>query len=184
MTDARVKQPKAALEPFWPQHIGSINREINRAVGKTVRALQAAESSTSVTPALVEDDGGDWAIPVEVGQKLRVRVIATYQTAATTTGGKLNITASSAAGSINGRATGAIDASAAVATDLVLTIGALPFTLTTTAVSAIDTPHHIGMEFVFVCTTAGSLEIRWGSEVASSAAQLNAGSMLIWEVLQ
>lgn len=182
MTDARVRQPAAQLPPFWPGFVANINSEINRAVGRTRKTLQAAESSTSTTPALVEDAGGDWAIPVVLGGVYRVIVIGTYQTAAATTGGKINITASSATGTINGVAKGGLSASA-VATELAQPIGALPFTFTTTAVSAQDTPHHIQMEFVFVCTATGTLEIRWGSEVGSSAAQLNAGSTLIWESL-
>lgn len=181
MNPPRISPPAARLETYWSKFITSLNDAFSR-VSPRSRTLQAAESSTSTTPALIADAGGDWAIPVISGGVYHVRVLGTYQTAATTTGGKINITATGATGTINGVARGAISASA-VATELAQPIAALPFTFTTTDVSASDTPHHIAMEFVFVCTADGSLEIRWGSEVGASAAQLNAGSLLVWEVL-
>lgn len=179
MTAVNIRLP-ANSPPYLPSYNKNVTDEVNRAVGRTTRTLAAAESSTSTTPALIADANGDWAIPVKLGGVYHIRVIATYQTAATTTGGKINITAVTATGSIVGVARGGISASA-VATELAQPVGALPFTFTTTDVSAIDTPHHLILECIFVCTADGSLEIRWGSEVGASAAQLNAGSTLIWE---
>lgn len=117
-----------------------------------------------------------------MGGIYRVRLEANFQTAATTTGGRLNITAVGAAGIVTGLAYGGLSSGAA-ATGLSQPIAALPFTFVTTDVSAINTPHALSAEFTFICETAGSLEIRWGSEVGGSAAQLNAGSILTWEKL-
>ena len=144
------------------------------------RMLGAAFSSTSVTAALVTG----WSFAVQAGKSYRIRVLGTYQAAATTTGGTIAIgTPDTAAGTVGGVAKGAISSSA-VATAMEATIYALTGTgssLTTTGVSAINTPHAVEMYLNFVCTVAGTLEIRWASEVAASAAQLNAGSSLFVE---
>ncbi|MBY8826128.1 hypothetical protein [Sphingomonas colocasiae] len=150
---------------------------------RTRRVLAAAESSTSPTAALITDTNGDWTFPVANGQTYRVQIIGTYQTAATATGGRLAIAAvSGATGTINGYMAGGINHNAA-ATALAMAIGALPAELVTTGVTTINTPTHIIADFVFVCTGSGSLEIRWGTEVGSSAAQLNAGSLLLVDPL-
>ena len=46
--------------------------------------------------------------------------------------------------------------------------------LLTTGVAVINTPHIWGADFVFNCTTGGTLSLQWASEVAASAAQLAA----------
>ena len=51
--------------------------------------------------------------------------------------------------------------------------------ITTTGVSAINTPHSLRLEVIYTCTASGTLSLQWGSEVAASAAQLNAGSALV-----
>ena len=50
--------------------------------------------------------------------------------------------------------------------------------LTTTGVGTINQPHYIGGSFIFNCTGSGTFQAQWGSEVAASAAQLNAGSVM------
>lgn len=143
--------------------------------------LTSAFSSTSVTLASVTG----WSFSVTTGKTYRIEVIADYQTAATTTGGTIGIALTTAAGTVRGYAKGAISQSA-VATELVIPIRTTTgagSSLTTTGVSVINSPHYISMLITFTCTTSGTFAIQWASEVAASAAQLNANSSLIYQVL-
>ena len=62
-------------------------------------------------------------------------------------------------------------------------IGLAGSSLTTTGVSVINSPHYIGGVITFTCTATGTLQVNWASEVAASAAQLNANSSLIYQQL-
>lgn len=139
-------------------------------------------SSTSVTPATVTG----WSFSVTSGKRYRVEVIADYQSAATTTGGIFGISLSGGAtGTVRGMARGSVSASAA-ATEQSIPIRATSgagSTLTTTGVSAQNTPHFLYMVITFTCTASGTFNIVWGSEVAGSAAQINANSTLIYQPL-
>lgn len=138
-------------------------------------------SSTSTTPAAVTG----WSFAVTSGSTYRIEVIASYQTAATTTGGIFGISLTNATGTVRGAARGTVSASA-VATELAIPIRATSgagSTLTTTGVSATNTPHAIGMLITFTCTGSGTFNIVWGTEVNASAAQLNANSSLIYQAL-
>lgn len=155
----------------------------NLALGSAVTFVNLANnfSSTSVTPATVTG----WSFAVTSGGTYRITVIADYQTAATTTGGILGVSLTTATGTIRGYAMGTITNSAA-ATDLVIpirTTSGAGSTLTTTAVSVQNSPHYIGLDVTFTCTGTGTFNIVWGSEVAGSAAQLNANSSLIYQAL-
>jgi hypothetical protein len=150
---------------------------------RTVLSLVDAESSTTTSLSLIEDPNGDWSIPVVSGRTYLFRMVGTFQTDNTTTGARLNVrTVSGGAGTINGRFYGAIDNSV-VASERKQTLSSLPATFITPSVAAINTPHALGFEFAFVCTGSGSIEVRWGSEVAASAAQINPGSTLIVDAL-
>ena len=156
--------------------------QLRALLGYKSLTLAAAETASSTTPALITDANGDWTIPVTNGVTYRVQVIGTYSTAVNTTGCILNVTAvSSAAGTINGQARGAI-VSTAANSELSQGITALPYSLTTTGMTTSGSGF-IAFDFVFVCTASGSLEIRWGSEVNASNAVLAAGSTLVWQVL-
>jgi len=138
-------------------------------------------SSTSTTPAAVTG----WSFAVTSGITYRIQVVAAYQTAATTTGGILGISLTGATGTVRGSARGSV-VSTAAATELVIGIVATSgagSTLTTTGVTAINSPHQISMDIVFVCTGTGTFNIVWGSEVNSSAAQINQNSALIYQAL-
>lgn len=143
----------------------------------TVYNLAAASSSTSTTPVNVVG----WGVPVVATKIYKIEIFGSYQTAATTTGGILGITTTLAAGSVNGELSGHITQSAA-ASPLRITLRSTSgagSSLTTTGVGVINSPHYIGGAFTFNCTTTGTLNIVWGSEVAASAAQLNAGSVMV-----
>jgi hypothetical protein len=139
--------------------------------------LTAPFASSSTTPSAVTG----WTIPVTSGQVYLVRMVGTYQTAATTTGCRLGLIAGGGAtGVFNGSARASIS-NASAATELSIPISSVASRLVTTGVSAINTPHFIQCDFVFQCTASGTLAIAFGSEVAASTATLNANSLLTYE---
>ncbi len=156
---------------------------------RTVRRLTAAHSSNVVATTTVTDGTTPWSHAVVAGKTYRFQVVGLYQSAALTTGIRLSILPTTAVGNVVGLAWGAIgqgvvatglDASLfAVATST--TVWPVGSTILTTGVSVINSPHNIGMDFLFTCTTSGTLAIQAASEVAASAAQMNIGSMLIVE---
>lgn len=152
--------------------------EVLRRIRKT---LGVAHSNSTTTPTTVTDGTTPWTVTVKNGRTYRIRALGTHQTAATGTGvifGLRNVVG--ATGTVLGYIRGAISA-AAVATGLSTTLASLTGTLTTTGVSAINTPHNIEMDFIFVCTADGTFDVGFASEVNASAAQLNAGSTLLIE---
>lgn len=147
--------------------------------------LASPFSSTITTEATVTG----WSFAVTSGKAYRIEVTALYQTAATTTGGELGFfLTASGAGTIAGSAEGAI-VSTAAATSLsqqISAIGAADLAgsnLITTGVTAINSPHYIKSTVVFICTVSGTFNVGWASEVGGSASQLNAGSAMIYQVL-
>jgi len=142
-------------------------------------------SSTSATLAPVTG----WNFAVTSGKTYRIEIIANYQTAATTTGCSLGVYLSGGGvGTIRGFMEGGLSSSAA-ATELGIpirvctTAGATGGGLTTTAVSAINTPTKLYMLVTFTCTTSGTFNVGFATEIGASAAQINANSSLIYQVL-
>ncbi len=142
-------------------------------------------SSTITTEATVTG----WSFAVITGKTYRIEVIASYQTAATTTGGELGFFLSnSAVGTIRGFAQADI-VSTAAATGLkqpitvCTTADAAGSNLISSGVTAINSPHSFYAIVTFTCTTSGTFNVGWASEVSSSAAQLNANSSLIYQTL-
>ena len=150
----------------------------SKEVKESVFQLLSPFSSTSTTLALITG----WTFRVNAGSVYRITVIGAYQTDTITTGGELGVIGvSSAAGTIVGSFDGAIDNTAA-ATNREKPLSAISGTgasMVTPSVAVINTPHFFNLDAAFTCTTSGSIEIRWASDVAASAAQLNAGSILI-----
>jgi hypothetical protein len=155
----------------------------------TLYRLTATHPNSTVTPSTIGNAGGNtpWTHTMVAGKSYRFTVIGTHQTAALTTGGRMNLLgAGGLAGTVQGMMWGGI-AQAAAASTLEAPIysfanGAGSFLLTT-AVNPINAPHIWGADFVFHCTTGGTLSLQWASEVAASAAQLNIGSSLVVEAL-
>lgn len=144
------------------------------------KALTADFSSTVVVRANI----ADWSFPVEAGKSYRVEVVASYQSAVTTSGGSLGFVLPTGAGNIHGFVEGDI-ANTTVATTLRTPIRAINATnttagsfITTTGVGAINSPHSIHSVLTFNCTTSGTFQVQWATEVAASASRLNAGSTL------
>src|SRR5574343_392651 len=165
--------------------LGSGDVGISGASTTTYVNLASPFSSTSTTEAAVTG----WSFAVTAGKAYRVEVIGLYQTAATTTGGELGFfLTNSDAGTIAGNAEGAIVSSAAASSlsQQISAIGAADLAgsnLITTGVTAINSPHYIKATVVFICTVSGTFNVGWASEVNASASQLNAGSALIYQVL-
>lgn len=162
-----------------------------RNVWRSAYVLTAAHSNSTTTSTTVTDGTTAWTHTCVAGKTYKFMVTGTYQTAALTTGMRLSIINSGAAGQINGMAWGAL-AQATVATGLEATLFAFATSTTvwpagssvlTTAVNPINSPHAFGAEFTFRCTTGGTVSIQFASEVAASAAQINIGSALVVELL-
>ena len=144
-------------------------------------SLASAFSSTSVTQAAVTG----WSFPVTTGKSYRIEIIATYQTDATTTGGAMGfVLIGGGAGTIAGELEAKIT-STSTASDMKQSIYTINTTtdttgstLTTKGVGTINQPHHIGGHLIFNCTTSGTFQVNYATEVAASASQLNAGSVL------
>jgi hypothetical protein len=151
--------------------------------------LIAAHSNSTLTPSTIGNAGGNvaWTHTLVSGKTYRFTVAANHQTAALTTGGRMNLLgAGGLAGTIAGMMWGAIvqaTAASTLETPLYSFANGAGSFLLTTAVNPINAPHIWGADFVFHCTTGGTLSLQWASEVNASAAQLNIGSCLIVEQL-
>lgn len=156
---------------------------------RTPYILTVAHSNSTVTPSTIGNASADtdWVHTLVTGKAYRFTVWANYQAAALTTGGRMNLLgAGGLAGNVQGMMWGGIVQAAAAST---LEVPIFTFAngtgafLLTTAVNPINSPHVWGADFVFNCTTGGTLALQWASEVAASAAQLNIGSVLLVEEL-
>ena len=143
-------------------------------------SLVSNASSTSTTRTPITG----WQFDVTAGKSYRIEIIGTYQTESLTTGGSLGFVLTSGSGTIHGIMDGK-RTSTNTATDSRQSIYAVNNSaatagsfLTTTGVGTINQPHYIGGSFIFNCTGSGTFQAQWGSEVAASAAQLNAGSVM------
>jgi hypothetical protein len=145
-----------------------------------VYRLTTAASSTSTTRVNVSD----LSFAITAGKNYRVQIIGTYQTALTTTGGSMGFVLPTGTGSIAGIINGeiALPTTLGLASGLRSTLRAVNNVnttagsfLTTSGVGAANTPHFIGGEFILICSASGTFQVQWGSEVGSSAAQLNVG---------
>lgn len=163
----------------------AIRSAIPNVAGSVPILITLADNFSSNTTTMANVTG--WDFPVTIGKIYRIEVIGDYQSSqATTTGCKFGIALSGgAAGTVRGSARGSVSAAAA-ATELAIPIRATSGTgsfLQTSGVSAINTPHYVGMIITFTCTTSGTFNIQFGSEVAASETRLNLGSSLIYQML-
>ncbi len=150
----------------------------------TLAHTNATTTPTTVASAVTDPD---WVHTLVAGKMYRFNIFGLYQTVGLATGARLNLLgAGGLAGTVAGAFTGAI-AQATGATNLEATIysfaNAAGSFILTTAVNPINAPHMMRAEFVFNCTTGGTLAMQFASEVAASAAQMNAGSIMVVEEL-
>lgn len=150
-----------------------------------VNVLTNAFSSTSITRAAVTG----WSFSVDAGKSYRITILASFQSAATTTGGSMGFVLTSGTGTIHGNMQADI-AQTTVATGLKTSIRAINSSnttagsfMTSSGVGVINSPHNWAASAVFNCTTGGTFVVQWATEVAASASQLNIGSALIVERL-
>jgi hypothetical protein len=171
---------------------GTVKRFAMRGVARTAYVLTTLATLSTTATVVITDGTTPWTHTCVAGKTYRFIMTATHQTAATATGLRLSIIAGGgAAGQLNGMFYGAL-AQAAASTGLEATLFAFATSTTvwpagssllTTAVAPATSPHHCGLEFIFRCTTGGTVSIHFGSEVAASAVQINQGSALIVEEL-
>ena len=126
-----------------------------------------------------------WNFSVLTDKRYKIEIIGTYQTGVLTTGCSLGFILSSGTGTIQGIMNAEI-AQTTSATGLRTTIRAINNSnstvgsfITTTGVSVINSPHYIGGILNFKCTSSGTFEIQFASEIGSSTSQLNADSLLL-----
>lgn len=140
-----------------------------------------------VTTSNIRQNVPNLSFAFKAGKRYSVELIGTYQTVALTTGGSVGFILSDGSAIINGfirLAMNAVGASTALEAPIYsinssnATVGSF---LTTTAVSPINTPIHCYSKFVLFPLTDGVLNVQFGSEINTSEARLNSGTMLFVE---
>ena len=152
---------------------------------RSVYFLASASASTSVTRSNVTG----LLHSIVAGKKYSIKIIGDYQTAVLTTGGSLGFILTAGTGVIRGSARMSVSQTTNT-TDLQTTIRVIDSVgttagsfITSTGVSIINSSHHLWAELILDCNTTGTFQVTWGSEVATSSAQLNSGTAMIVEVL-
>lgn len=152
---------------------------------KTLITLAALYQSTSVT----RTDVTGMSFNVVAGKKYKIDLLGTYQSAALTTGGSIGFVLTTGTGTIQGVARMA-NSVASNALDSTATIYAISSSnalagsfLISNAQSIINTPHYVQAELIFTCATTGVFQLQFATEVAASAARLNAGLDMIVQLL-
>ena len=120
-----------------------------------------------------------WTFNGVAGQTYKMEMIGTYQTAATTTGIKIKLNGNALC-NVAGKIYGAIG-NTAVNTELAIMASTMTSELVTSGVGGINSPHFIGCDTIFRCTTSGTVLVTIASEINLSAAQLNIGSTCMVE---
>jgi hypothetical protein len=127
-----------------------------------------------------------WSFSVEAGKSYTVEIIASYQTAVATTGGSMGFVLSGGGvGTIRGyveslNTQGTLN-SIALKTGItaINTVNTTANSFHTSAsVGLANSPHSWYAKLNFTCTTSGTFSVQWATEVATSSAQLNAGSVM------
>lgn len=152
---------------------------------RTVLTVGSAFASTVVNRVSVTG----MSFAVTAGKKYEIKLIGSYQSVALTTGGSIGFVLTSGTGNILGFVTMSISQTSA-ASDLSTTIRAISSSntlagsfMTSTGVTVINSPHYFNGELIFDCLTTGVLELQFATEVAASSAQINAGAVMIVDVL-
>lgn len=154
-------------------------------IPKQVLTLATAFSSAVVARANVTG----MSFAVTAGKKYSIFLIGDYQTVITTTGGSIGFVLTSGTGTIKGSVTMSVS-QGTTNTNQTTTIRAINATnttagsfITSTGVSVINSPHYFSAELIFDCLTTGIFQLQYASEIAASASQINAGSVMIIETL-
>jgi len=161
-------------------------------VGRTVYKLTADHVNSTTTSTTITDGTTPWSHPVVAGKTYKFSMMGLHQTVVGTTGMRLSVLNE---GGVDGQPVGRFWATltngvggnsfegtlSTFATST--TVWPTGSSILTTAVAPANQPHHNGLEFVLHCTANGSVSIQFASEIAASAAQMNAGSTLIVEEL-
>lgn len=120
---------------------------------------------------------------VKSGKKYKIDLLAAYETVATTTGGSLGfVLVNGGAGSLKGvveMQTGTASSEKALFSAINnnnTTVGSF---ITSSQVSAANTPQFILGSLHFQCTADGVFQLQWGSEVSGSSASFGKESVMI-----
>jgi|GEM_PF-2541828 len=127
----------------------------------------------------------EWQLPVVAGRSYSISILALFQSVSTGTGGSMGVyMTNSGDGTIMGMMSASVN-NGVVETELKTAIYAISTNgnlansfMTTTAVYPINTPHIWESILEFTCTTSGTFNVSWGSEINSSEVTLLAGSVM------
>lgn len=125
-----------------------------------------------------------FTFPVVAGKVYKIRIIGAYKTVVTTTGGSIGfILTEGGVGTIFGSVKMQILHTNTAAPEQAITyINTVATTTrsfaTSTGVGTINIPEYLEANLIFECTTDGTFNVQWGSEVASSNATLMKNTIL------
>lgn len=151
----------------------------------TVITLASLYQSTSVT----RTDVTGMSYNVVAGKTYKIDVLGTYQSAALTTGGSIGFVLTSGTGTIAGvaRMANSLTANTLDSTATIYGISSSNALAGSFIISngqgIINTPHYVQAELIFTCVTTGVFQLQFATEVAASAARLNAGLVMIVQLL-
>ena len=158
----------------------------NRQRGRQVITLAVGQGVSSATRTTL----GNMVFPVIAGVTYHIRIIGGISSQALTTGASIGfVLTGGASGLINGFLTIGISAlaSSSALTIPITTINTLNTQagsfLTSTGVSAVNTPHNVESSLIFVCSSSGQFEMQFASEVANSVASLERFTTIIVDQL-
>jgi len=148
-----------------------------------VKKLASNQTNSTLTRATIGTGSDPWTFGLVADKTYRFEVIGSYQTGVTTTGMIFGIAGSGGlAGTVMGRLFVSVSQHGAdeVVSSVRGLVGASSVAqVTSTGVSAINSAHQFGANFVITVTTAGNLSFEFSSEVDTSAAQINANSIVM-----
>ncbi len=115
-------------------------------------------------------------------KKYKIEIFGDYQSGSQTVGGSLGFTLSAGSGSIKGvvemqtLATGAEKKLISI----INTTNTSPNSfITSSQVSALDTPNYLSASLYFECIASGTFKLQWGAETAGTTVKLNDGAVMI-----
>lgn len=188
------KMPNAAGDPSFTKQIvakpdGTFGWIDTTLPQPTVTATTTTEQTIRLTedfvaPTNIRETIPGFSINLTQGKVYKIKVIGSYKTGVTTTGGSLGFLLT---GDATATITGSVKMNIAVTNvaapeQLITDVNTVNTTVrsfaTSTGVGVINTPHFIKGEVIVECTSSGGLVLQWGSEVANSPATLIKNTIL------
>lgn len=192
--------PPSGYQRIYPKTDGKIYSKTSAGVETDLTATGGGGAPftmyklTSAFPTVVQTNTTrvnvtGWSFAVTAGKMYKIEINCSFQTAATTTGGSMGVVLTSGAGTITGNMQADI-VQTTVATDLRQTIRSISSSgtlagsfMTSSGVGVINSDHNWYANLMFNCTSSGTFQVQWGTEVANSLAQIQPNAvMLVTEI--